>query len=201
MADKKKERAALNAIRQIVGNLGEDSYVAIALDGCLDIAEENIDSDFACSMRQRWESSERALAKVQKDFDLYKSAAEKEIEDLREANHKIERALSWVPLLSYQDIKKIQLALNRDYLNADEKIREAEKLVLACARGGRIRTDELDGYSECLRFWDTQKDNANILLHQTQKVLEKMEEFQKEAPRRRAPGKEFQEEEAASGEG
>ena len=180
MVDKKKERAALELIRRTVDSLGADSYVAIALDGCLDIAQENIDSDFACSMRQRWESSERALAKVQKEFELYKSAVQKDIDDLSEANHKIERALSWVPILSYQDIKKIQLALNRDYLNADDKIREAEKLILACARGGRIRTDELDGYSECLRFWDTQKENANILLHQTQKVLEKMEEFQEE---------------------
>lgn len=57
MPTKAEERKALAQIRAIVDALGEDSYIGIALAGCLDDAEQNIECDLALSMQSRWESA------------------------------------------------------------------------------------------------------------------------------------------------
>ncbi len=58
MTTKEQERKALEQIKKIVAGLGEDSYLAIAFDGCFEIADTNIENDWACSMKQRAESAE-----------------------------------------------------------------------------------------------------------------------------------------------
>lgn len=50
-ATKEQERKALARIKKIVEELGEDSYIGMAFDGCFELAEENIENDFACSMK------------------------------------------------------------------------------------------------------------------------------------------------------
>lgn len=60
-ATKEQERKALEKIRKIVEELGEDSYIGTAFEGCFEVAEENIENDFACSMKQRAESAEKAM--------------------------------------------------------------------------------------------------------------------------------------------
>ena len=61
MATKEQELKALQQIRKIVSGLGDDSYIATAFEGCFEIAEENIQNDWACSMKQRAESAEHKL--------------------------------------------------------------------------------------------------------------------------------------------
>ncbi len=46
---KEDEREALKKIRNIVVELGENSYVGTAFMGVFELAEENIENDFACS--------------------------------------------------------------------------------------------------------------------------------------------------------
>lgn len=60
MTTKEQERKALEQIKKIVANLGENSYIATAFEGCFEIAAENIENDFACSMKQRKEAAEFA---------------------------------------------------------------------------------------------------------------------------------------------
>ena len=48
-ATKDQERQALQQIRQIVEDLGDDSYIATAFDGAWELAEENIENDFGKS--------------------------------------------------------------------------------------------------------------------------------------------------------
>ena len=61
IATKEQERKALANIKKIVEELGDDSYIATAFEGCFEIAESNIENDFACSMKQRAESAEKEL--------------------------------------------------------------------------------------------------------------------------------------------
>ena len=58
MTTKEQERQALAKIRKIVEGLGNDSYIAAAFEGCFEIAEDNIENDFACSLKQRLDSAE-----------------------------------------------------------------------------------------------------------------------------------------------
>ena len=50
MATKDQERKALGQIKAIVKSLGEDSYIATAFDGVFEMAQQNIDNDWACSV-------------------------------------------------------------------------------------------------------------------------------------------------------
>ena len=61
IATKEQELKAVEKIRKIVESLGTDSYVGTAMEGVLEIAEENIQNDFACSMKNRAELAEREL--------------------------------------------------------------------------------------------------------------------------------------------
>ena len=62
MTTKNDERNALAEIRRIVDSLGPDSYIGMAFDGCWEIASDNIENDFACSMKERWESAREDAA-------------------------------------------------------------------------------------------------------------------------------------------
>jgi hypothetical protein len=61
-ATKEQERETLSKIKQMVEELGPQSYLAAAFEGCFDVAEQNIEDDFACSMKQRAETAEQQLA-------------------------------------------------------------------------------------------------------------------------------------------
>lgn len=88
-ATKDQEREALEKIKAILDTLGLDSYVGTAFEGCLEIAEENIEKDFAFSMKQRVEAAvvensrlkervkelEDKLAESEKDYEAAHAAA------------------------------------------------------------------------------------------------------------------------------
>lgn len=62
MTTKNDERNALAEIQRIVDCLGPDSYIGTAFEGCWEIASDNIENDFACSMKERWESAREDAA-------------------------------------------------------------------------------------------------------------------------------------------
>lgn len=88
-ATKDQERKALDQIRKIVAGLGEDSYIGMAFEGCFEIAEENINNDFACSMKQRAESAEAKADKLKKD-NKYLTQTVKNLEN--QTNDALKRA-------------------------------------------------------------------------------------------------------------
>lgn len=70
MVTKDQERKALAQIRKIVEGLGEGSYLSFAFEGCWEKAEENIENDFACSMKQEVTALEERIEKQAKDIEL-----------------------------------------------------------------------------------------------------------------------------------
>ena len=95
MSTKEQERKALEQIRSIVASLGADSYVGIALEGCLEIAEENINNDFACSMKQRLGTAENELQKKTEEL----SKAEKKLKAVNDVliilQERLEKEEEW----------------------------------------------------------------------------------------------------------
>lgn len=82
---KETERAFLNEIKEILEGLGENSYCAMAFEGCVEDAEENINNDFAVSMKGRWESEKKAHEETREGLigklnDRIKRVAELEAE-------------------------------------------------------------------------------------------------------------------------
>lgn len=82
---KDTEREYLGRIKNILDALGPNSYCAMAFEGCVEDAEENIDNDFAVSMKGRWESEKKAHKETREGLisklnDRIKRVAELEAE-------------------------------------------------------------------------------------------------------------------------
>lgn len=61
MSTKQQELESLKKILEIVVELGLDSYIATAFEGCFEVAKSNIENDFADSMKARWQDADRKL--------------------------------------------------------------------------------------------------------------------------------------------
>lgn len=61
MSTKQQELEALKKIREIVAELGPYSYVATAFEGCFEDAADNIENDWALSMKARWQNADKKL--------------------------------------------------------------------------------------------------------------------------------------------
>lgn len=82
MVTKNDERKALEQIKKIIEELGDDSYIAVAFEGCFDIAEENINNDFTCSMEQKYTQEHEQAVELLKKVNPYYD----EIQDLKNSN-------------------------------------------------------------------------------------------------------------------
>lgn len=81
-ATKQQERDTLEKIQKMVEQLGPDSYLAAAFEGCFDLAAENISNDWACSMADRVRRAEKRAAELEdkltesvKDYEAAHAAA------------------------------------------------------------------------------------------------------------------------------
>lgn len=73
MSTKDEERKALEKIRKIVADLGEDSYIGMAFAGCFEDAERNIDEDAAYSNAERAERYEIEMTNAKRENAELKS--------------------------------------------------------------------------------------------------------------------------------
>jgi predicted RNase H-like nuclease (RuvC/YqgF family) len=90
-ATKDQERKALAQIRKIVEGLGEDSYIGMAFEGCFELAEENIENDFALSMKDRADAAERRKTALEHEL-MSKDVEIETLNDYIEGwKHKCER--------------------------------------------------------------------------------------------------------------
>lgn len=79
MTTKDQERKAVEKIRKIVEELGENSYVGFAMEGVLELAEDNIREDAAYSMKKSAEIAwEKATKEEKENKDLKKTVEKRE---------------------------------------------------------------------------------------------------------------------------
>lgn len=124
MTTKDQERKALERIRKIVEELGEGSYICMAFEGCFEIAEENIDNDFGCSMKQRAESAEEKLEAA----GIIRANLENEIEQLKKENEKLQKGR-----LSTRDAGAIKAYLEESRITAARMAKAAAEDIVDCA--------------------------------------------------------------------
>ena len=63
-ASKQQEQETLEKIKAMVEELGPQSYLSTAFEGCFEDAESNIENDFGDSMKARWEAAEKRLVEL-----------------------------------------------------------------------------------------------------------------------------------------
>lgn len=142
MTTKEQEFKALTQIKKIVDSLGEDSYIAMAFEGCFEIAEINIAHDWGCSMKQRAESAEKKVEELEKllketndrlnrtikAMNINNENATSEINRLHDEIHELNKKL-----LAEDDLTDCsQLAFEKE-CEAEQEAKEAAELIVELA--------------------------------------------------------------------
>lgn len=129
MTTKDQERKALEQIRKIVESLGENSYIGMAFEGCFEIAEENIDNDWGCSMKDRAEAAEKNIELARKKYEEVKARLD-QAEEWNEGWHRKCDAMQ-------ETINKMQEQIDQK----DAELHE-EKVARGMTEIDRIKTDD-----------------------------------------------------------
>ena len=139
MTSEEQERKALEQIRKIVASLGENSYIGMAFEGCFEVAAQNIENDWGCSMKQRTEAAERDLKEAEKKISQMEARLSNLQQSLDGCNEEYSRMKGALEL-EIMDLKKRMLApddlvdfgqmLDEEIAKRDEIIQhEAETIV------------------------------------------------------------------------
>jgi regulator of replication initiation timing len=141
-ATKDQERKALEKIKKIVEELGGDSYIGMAFEGCFEIAERNIEDDFGCSMKQRAE-------KAQKDAEYFQQAANNfsaEVEKLQKENEKLRTELGEAKAKAMDKDVYVEVynIITDQQDKAEKDIMEAARKIAVFGDGTDARNNAID---------------------------------------------------------
>ena len=103
LATKQQERDTLAAIRQMVEELGPQSYLATAFQGCFEIAEQNIEYDFGDSMKGRAEVAERKSENLETQVKELEEKLRQEIADKQRARDEAQSVIKKLEAKSLSD--------------------------------------------------------------------------------------------------
>ena len=178
-ATKQQERDTLETIKKMVEELGPQSYLATAFEGCFQDAENNIENDFGDSMKARWQHTETQLEAARSEIKVLKdelAESKKDYEAAHAAAHQIaeqkdaEIATLQARALTADDLTDISRALSdkalelgREVSNASERIVEAAENPESAAfqnavKDHRAAKADLSYYTELLSRVNTVKN-------------------------------------------
>ncbi len=95
MTMKEQERKALEKIKKIVEDLGEQSYIGTAFAGCFDLAEQNIEYDAAFSLQDELKTAERERDKAISESKFYMEEHNKLATELEKVKAELDKELEW----------------------------------------------------------------------------------------------------------
>lgn len=125
-ATKQQERDALEKIKELVELMGPNSYIATAFQGCFEIAEQNIEYDFADSLQER-------LAMAEKKAEALKAKADDADRFLAQFQEMREK---WMDVSS--QLTNAQTTLDGCYRTLDRKQEEIDRLKAEKAIADRL---------------------------------------------------------------
>lgn len=130
-ATKEQERKALVRIKKIVDELGENSYVGTAFEGCFQDAENNIEDDAAYSMKSRFECSEEKLVTAQEEIVDLKRKVSLHQETI--GKHQEEKERLEARLISEIDLRHCLELENKDLAGCEQRKDDAAEKIVAYA--------------------------------------------------------------------
>lgn len=135
MATKRNERETLEIIRQLVADLGEQSYLATAFQGCFEIAEENIENDFGDSLRGRLVGALNKIDLLEARVEELEEKLRQEISEKQQAREEAQKVIKKLEAnsLSEDDLEDIRQLLNDRATEADEKAEKAASEIVKLA--------------------------------------------------------------------
>ena len=119
-ATKDQERETLEKIKAMVAELGPQSYLATAFEGCFADAESNIENDFGDSMKARWLHTDAQLNAANGTIEELKEQLEESKKDW-EAAHAAAHAIA--------EEKDAEIAALRERAISPDDLTDAIQLV------------------------------------------------------------------------
>lgn len=154
MMSKEMESKILSKIEKLISEAGEGSYIAMAFEGCVDDARENIKNDWGCSMKQRAEAAEKHA----NDAEAKIKELEQKMEQLREVNTWLKEDVAKAKnrILSHDDTMFVLKLLTVEYnKSADRMVKAQETIIEHC---DNPNSDEIQNALEELRVAKLQRD-------------------------------------------
>lgn len=133
-ATKAQERETLEAIRKMVAELGPQSYVATAFEGCFEDAEQNIEYDFGCSQKRLADAAAEKVTELEAEIKKLRdqlAESEKNYEDARAVNDALDEkraseiAALKAQVLSPDDLEDVRQLLEERVDQAEEQAQKA----------------------------------------------------------------------------
>lgn len=156
MKTKNEERQILNQIAALIDEAGKDSYIGYAFAGCVEIANDNIDNDFANSLLSKSARLEADIRDMNKLLDV----AETKIKNLE---NKLKERKS-IPVKLYRDL----------WLNIEAQESKAKDDILKAAEilsyTESVSETALASYIEGLKQARIRRDSAAKLLAELEKI-------------------------------
>lgn len=125
MASKRNERETLETIRQLVADLGPQSYLATAFEGCFEDAESNIENDFGDSMKARWLHADAELNAAKGTIEELEEKLQQEIAERQRARDEAQEFIKKLEakVLSDDDLEDVRQLL-ADRVDKAERMTE-----------------------------------------------------------------------------
>lgn len=162
MTTKEQERQAIQKIRKIVEGMGENSYLATAMEGVLETAEENIEYDAAFSLKGRAEVAEKEASELKKEKEELRKALKEAQERAARYESRCNEAYSelqkyTMPDWMQQELDKmVQTGLER----VNREIKEAaDGMADAIGEQGNLATQAAD----CAKQYKEKRSEQSIL--------------------------------------
>lgn len=128
MTTKEQERKALAKIEAIIKELGENSYVATAMEGMIADAKQNIDNDWACSMADRYFTELKKNQQLETEVKALRDLKQEQGEIIEELRQRAERAEDNM-LTRFQIGELMGVIEDSRYDNDSERVNSAKAIV------------------------------------------------------------------------
>lgn len=153
MATKRNERETLETIRQMVADLGEQSYLATAFQGCFEDAEDNIDDDAAYSYKGRYEHVREQLDEAKKKIEELEGKLTQEIAEKQQVRDEAQKTIKELEEKLRESEKDWEAAHAANHVLAEQK--DAE---IAALQAKALSEDDLEDLRQLLDDRATEAD-------------------------------------------
>ena len=167
LSTKRNERETLEIIRQLVADLGPQSYLGTAFDGCFDDAEINIEDDLAFSMKARYEFAKGKVEELETQLKKAKQNIQVLIKRYDERDAAFERMSSMV--LPADDLEDLRQLVAAQVNEAKEKAKVESVTIIQFAK-----TPDAPEFKEAVNMYDHYTSTAAYY----QKILDRIVNIQ-----------------------
>lgn len=147
MTTKEQERQAIQKVRKIVEGMGENSYLATAMEGVLETAEQNVEDDAVYSLKDRAEVAEKQASALKRENEELRKALKEQQERAERLESRCNEAYSELQRYTLPDWmqreldKMVQTGLER----VNREIKEAaDGMADAIGEQGNFATQAAD---------------------------------------------------------